>query len=1003
MRNYILLSQLLALFFTLGAQAQQEVSGTITSSEGEALPGVNILVKNTTIGTLSTLGGQYAITIPDSISQAVLLFSFVGYEEKEVEVNKQSLIDVTLESSTQQLEEVVVVGYGVIDRQKLAGAVSSIGSEDIEADPVVGLNQAVQGKVAGVQVTQNSGTPGGALNFRVRGVTTLNSSTTEPLYVVDGIPINSDNYGGISAGSRQTINPLASINPADVASVEVLKDASATAIYGARAANGVVLITTRKGNNGSNRINLNAYYGLQELPRTIGMANSAQYRQYITDLATLNDWDDPGFGISDINTNWQEVLYQNSLVESGEIAPIQSYTLSASGGSDQTIYYVSGGYFMQEGIVKGSGYERINLRTNLEHEFNEHIKFGTNINLSRGKTDRIVEDFGGSGPVSLALLSRPNLPVYNGAGKFFLDTLINRDNPLAMAKLPNYYDKVDRILGNIYLEAELLKGLRFRSTAGIDRTDSEGEFYRPKEGIRAGEQRGGLRNTNRFLTFTWLNENTLNYNKEIGDHEFTILAGNTLQNAKISSYYTNAVGFPSDEVVIVNNASSYNAGERLEGWSLVSFFSRVNYIFKDRYIITANYRVDGSSRFGEEKLYGAFPSVAVAWRASEEAFLQNLSAITNLKLRASLGQSGNQPRDFYNAVPLYSISAYYGDYVGFIPQTIGNNQLSWETTTQLNLGLDLDLFDDRVSLLADYYIKKTEDLLTSYRLPQATGTLFTTVNLGNMENKGFEFEITSRNLQGALSWNTSLNMSFPTNKITYLAGEEVLDGLGDASHIVREGYPIGSFFGYIAEGIDPTTGNIIYADIDGDGQRSLPGAVDTDDRTIIGNPHPEFYGGITNSLFYGNFDLSVQGQFVYGNDIWNFTRQSFDRLTGAANNISADALDYWTEANPDASYPRPTIGQTTNDLLSTRWIEDGSFFRLRDITLGYTMPTELSQRLQIEQMRVYIQAQNLHVFTNYSGYDPEINVYENRGSMIGADYASYPRARTFLVGLNLTF
>ncbi|MDF9800349.1 TonB-linked SusC/RagA family outer membrane protein [Catalinimonas alkaloidigena] len=741
---------------------------------------MNVLIKHTTLGTLSSIGGQYSLALPDSISDPVLIFSFVGYEEQEVQVGNNTILDIELSSATQQLEEVVVVGYGVIDRDKLAGSVSSIGGEDIESDPVVGLNQAVQGKVAGVQVTQNSGTPGGALNFRVRGITTLNSSTTEPLYVVDGVPVNSDNYGGINAGARQTINPLASINQADVASIEVLKDASATAIYGARAANGVVLITTKKGKSGDSQVNLNAYYGLQELPNTINMANTQEYKQYVADLAALNDWEDPGFAAGDVYTNWQEELYQNKLIEDGEIAPIQSYTLSTSGGSEHTTYYVSGSYFNQEGIVRNSGYERLGLRTNLEHEINDWVKFGTNLSLSRGTTDRIIEDFGGAGPVTLALISRPNIPVYDENGDFYLDTLINRDNPIAAAEVPTYYDQVDRVLGNLYLEVEPLEGLLFRSTFGIDRTDNEGEFYRPREGIIAGMQRQGVRNTNRYLTFTWLNENTLTYHKTIGDHEFTALVGNTLQRASINQLSTAANGFATDEVVIVNNATSYNVSEREESWSLASFISRINYIFKDRYILTANYRIDGSSRFGQENLYGAFPSVAAAWRISEENFIQNIPTIDNLKLRASWGKSGNQPRDFYNAVPLYSISVYYGDYVGFIPQTIGNDQLGWESTTQYNIGLDLGLFENRISLLADYFIKKTEDLLTSYRMPQATGTLFTTVNLGNMENKGFEFELSSRNTEGAFSWNTSLNMSFIKNKVTYLAGEEVLDGLDDA-------------------------------------------------------------------------------------------------------------------------------------------------------------------------------------------------------------------------------
>ena len=999
MKKKLLLTILMFTALLLKSYAQEKtINGKVVSNDGgESLPGVSILIKDTKIGVLSDVNGEYTLSIPDSITNPVVLFSFVGFQTKEVKVNNQTLINVTLMSDTKELKEVVIVGYGEIDREKLAGSVSSIGAVDIENDPVATINQAVQGKMAGVQVTQNSGTPGGGLNFRIRGINTLNSSTTEPLYVIDGVPINTDNYVGISRSGRQSLNPLAAINPSDISSIEVLKDASATAIYGARAANGVVLVTTKKGSSVRSQITFNGYYGIQELPNKIDLANSEQYINFVNDIYALNEVE-PNEALleNNANTDWQDEIYRS--------APIESYSLSVSGGSENTNYYISGSYFNQEGIVINSGIERVNFRTNLDHSINDHIKVGANLNLSRSTNDRIPEDFGRSAPVLFGLITRPNIPVYDDTGEYFLDPAIQRDNAVAVAELTQYEDQTDRIIGNVFAEINLLKGLKFRTNWGIDKTMINGEFYIPMNGIIEGSNKQGFRTSKRFKTDNWLNENTLTYSKTFADHTITVLAGNTLQKADIEDITLNATNFTSDDVTNIGAAGVYTTSDRLSAWSLASFFSRVNYVYKDRYILTANYRIDGSSRFGKDNKYARFPSVAVAWRISEEDFIKdNFPEVSNLKLRASWGQSGNQPRDFYEALPLYGVNAYYGSDVGFSPSVIGNSELSWETTTQTDIGIDLGLFDNRVSLLADYYIKNTEDLLVSYRMPEATGELFTLINLGEVQNKGFEFELSTKNVIGErFRWNTNLNMSFVENKITSLPGGDVLDGLDDASHLAREGYPLGSFFGYVAEGVDPETGSMIYADIDGDGELTEPGAVDTDDRKVIGNPHPDFYGGITNSFFYGPFDLSIQGQFVYGNDVFNFTRRTYEALTSPNNNISVEALDYWRNPGDITNTPKPTIGQSTNGLVSTRWIEDGSFFRIRDVTLGFTLPENLSSKVKVNMLRMYLQVQNLYNFTSYSGYDPEINVYENRGSMIGADFASYPRARTYLFGLNIT-
>lgn len=990
------------------ASGQGTISGEVRDSKGP-MPGVSVQIKGTEDGVITDGAGRYNLDAPPT---AVLVFTSVGYDEKEELVDTRTEINVQLTPNAQALEEVqvVAVGYGTMNRATLTSSVSSIGSDEIKDEIMPSISQAIQGKAGGVQVTQRSGSPGGGIEIRVRGTTSINASS-DPLYVIDGVPVNSTtNFtGGTSfdfGGGTQGINVLSSLNPSDVQSVEVLKDAASSSIYGARAANGVVLITTKRGQPGTSNITFNAYEGFSEVPRErrYDFMNTAQYQDYMRDYYRylLDDEGNPTpvpdaiLANPNINTDWQDEVFRS--------APTRSYELAASGGNDKTRYYTSIGYFDQQGILRSSDFSRLSARLNVDHQHSEKLNFTVNLNLTRALNNRVQEENSREGSTKFGIFMAPNIPVYNPDGSYALDQIsTSMENPVAMLDLPVNHAETFRMLANTTIEYRILPELALKTNFGADASFIDETFFMPPEGLRSYTAQGGVgarRNTRDQL---WINETTLTFDKIFGDHNLNALVGASIQESRIEFVDARRSNFPSNDIpYITAGGSNPGADAYPEDWAIASFFSRVNYGYKERYLLTANFRADGSSRFGANNRWGYFPSIAGAWRISEEDFLKETeSPISNLKLRASWGVTGNQSIPNYASFSLYTGGNNYIGSPGFVPNILGDRNLKWETTEQLDIGIDVGLFNNRITLLADYYNKVTSDLLIGVTVPFSSGYQSRFTNFGEIQNRGFEFELTSQNLIGEFKWSTSLNMNFNRNTVRELPVPQLLGGVGNLN-MARPGDPLGIFYGWQMIGVNPATGIIDFAGQDG----SPVTPTDPADRVIIGDPNPDFFGGITNTFQYKGFDLSILGQFSYGNDLFNYNLST--GLGGS--NLSRNGLVDWTRRwqNPGdiTDMPRPTPNLLDHAAISSRFVEDGSFFRIRTITLGYNFSNEFIERMKLKNLRVYATVQNAFVFTNYSGYDPEVSSShggENTGLIYGYDYGSYPQPRMFTAGVNLTF
>jgi TonB-linked SusC/RagA family outer membrane protein len=986
---------------------QDSVSGKVTDAGGP-MAGVIVAVKGGTVKTVTDSAGNYKI---QATTDAVLVFSFMGYNVKEEPINSRSKVNVVLLPESKALDEVQVVatGYGTVNRAKLTSAVSSIRADQIKNDVLPTITQAIQGKAGGVQVTQKSGSPGGGLNIRVRGTTSINASS-DPLYVVDGIPVNSTtNFTGGSdfnfGGGTQGINILASINPADVQSVEILKDAASSSIYGARAANGVVLITTKKGQAGSSTFSFNAYEGYSQVPneRKYKIMNTTDYQDYMKDYykylldANGNSTPVPAGILAnpDVYTNWQDQIFRT--------APTRNYELSARGGSAKTQYYTSIGYMSQAGVILNSKFSRLSGRLNLDHQHSEKLKFSAHINLTRALNDRVQEENSKEGSTKSGIFVAPNIPVYDANGGYAYDQVnTSRENPVAMLQLPVNTAETFRVLASASAEYKFIPELTLKTNFGADMSYIDETFFMPPNGIRSFAAQGGIgaqRNTRDQL---WINETTLTYDKNFGQHHIDALAGASVQQSRIQFVDARRSNFPSNDIEYISAGGTITgANSYPEEWSIASAFSRINYDYKGKYLFTANLRVDGSSRFGLNSRYGTFPSFGAAWRASDEDFLKTSKTISDLKFRASWGITGNQNIPNYASYSLYSGSNNYLGNTGYVPNVLGDKNLKWETTSQLDFGVDIAFLNNRISLLADYYVKNTSDLLVGISIPTSSGFQNRFTNIGEIQNKGFEFELSTKNLVGALKWSTSFNMAFNRNKVVSLPGGELYGGVGNLN-IAREGLPLGTFFGWKMAGVNTQTGLIDYVKKDG----SLGTPTNPDDRVIIGNPNPDFYGGITNTFQYKNFDLSIMGQFSYGNDVFNYNLASGLDGSNKSSNGFVDWTRRWRKPGDVTDVPRPTPGSLDNIAISDRFVEDGSFFRLRNITFGYTLTDQVLQKLKVKSLRFYTTVQNAFVFTKYKGYDPEVSSNQggaNQGLIYGYDYGSYPQPRIITAGFNLTF
>ncbi|AHM60265.1 TonB-dependent receptor plug [Flammeovirgaceae bacterium 311] len=1007
------------------------LSGRVTDENNNGLLGVTVRLKdNPTVGTVTDIDGNYRISIPDGQKQGVLLFSFIGYLSEEVPINNRTTINVQLLPDVESLSEVVVVGYGTQIKKDVTGSVSSVKGDEVKNIPVASADALLQGKAAGVQVVQNSGTPGGEVFVRVRGTTSL-LGETRPLYVIDGVPMN--NSSAFNA-SGQRPSTLADINPNDIESMEILKDAAATAIYGARGSNGVILITTKRGKSGRARISLDAYSGVQTIAKTLDLLNGQQYIDVLRESITnrnpdlLNNAPYNELAVTGINTNYQNEIFRS--------APISNYSVSVTGGADKLSTYLSLGYFRQQGTIIGQDYRRVTGRLNLDYQATDRLKVGTSTTFSSSTQDRVENDFGGLSILGNALVRNPNLPVYNEDGSYSVDPL-RTENPVQLANEVPLETVQRRIVSNIYADFKILDGLNFRSLVGVDYLDERAGRYIPSTIV---SRNGRARADAYFLDEqTIINDNTLSFSKTIDKHRIGALAGLGIQRSRSAYLSTGGENAGSDIVTTVGAiADPFRPSQNIGDWGLLSYFGRANYSFMDKYLLEASFRVDGSSRFGENNRYGTFPGLSIGWRVSEEAFMQGIRPITDMKIRAGIGVTGNQEGiGNYPSQALYGTGRNYDGNPGIGQSNIPNVDLAWESTTSTNLGVDLALFNARVHFTADAYLKKIDNLIFPRQLPWTSGFWsIGNANIGEMENRGLEFALTTRNLTGEFQWTTDFNIAFNRNEITSLpvngeAGSDYIFKMPDAYgvegpySIYRVGEPIGSFYGYVYQGVyardedvprlvDPAEevddlyergvrgGDANFADINNDGvlDRQF-------DRAIIGNALPKHTGGITNNFSYKKFDLNVIVNWSYGNDVYNMTRNVLTSMSEDYNQ-STEVLSRWRQQGdvtdiPRAMYGSSSVSGAAPTDASSRYIEDGSFLRFRNITFGYNIPSAALQTIGIASARLYVSGQNLITITNYSGLDPE---NQNLGfgiPTLGVDYLTQPQPRVFMAGINIGF
>ena len=981
-----------------------EVSGKITDENGEPLPGANILEKGTTNGTTSDVDGNFTLSVMGESS--VLVFSFIGYSTQEVPVGNRTSFNIQLEPDYRTLNEVVVVGYGTVRKSDLTGAVSSVKAEELTAYPAIDAVQALQGRAAGVNISANNGAPGSTMKIRIRGGTSINASS-DPIFVVDGL------VGG-------AVPP-----PEDIESMEVLKDASATAIYGSRGANGVIMVTTKKGKPGKTQINFNTSFSSQTEINRLDLLNADQFTEYITEAR-------PGFQSAGFNTDWQDQIFRRG--------SIQNYQLSFSGGNESVSYYLSGAYFDQEGVIINSNYDRFSVTSNVTAKASEKLNIGLNLFARRNTSNgvRTQEGSGGLTPgvVASAFKFEPDQGIYKPDGTYTTARLNDpHDNPYAVATELENESISDRFQANVFGEYSILKDLKFRTSFGATINNRRNGTYSPTT-LTEGRNVGGWGAVEGAKSTDFLNENYLTYNKTIGTGNFTAMAGYSFQTSSDERWGGEAQNFLSDAFSFWNlgGSSLWQAPySSLTEWQISSYYGRLNYSLNDKYMLTVNARYDGSSNFSQNNKWAFFPSGAFAWNMKNESFMGGVDEVSFWKWRVSYGITGNQAIGPYQTLARFSpvFTVINGQTVNAVrPTTVANNDLTWETTAQLNIGTDIGFFNDRISLTAEWYRMVTSDLLFNVELPQYSGYTNQLKNIGEVENKGIELTLSSRNIDRDLKWDMNVNFSANRNKvlslpggndIQYGSGPGHLVGLGN-TQILREGQPVGTFFGWIYDGVyqegddfvagggfEQVAGGEKFRDIDGrDANGNLTGTADgtlnANDQTIIGNPNPDFIWGWNNDLKFKNFDLNIFFQGSQGNDILSYTLMELNLLSGI-NNATTEALKRWTPTNTDTDVPKASVGRTRR--VSTRWIYDGSFMRLKNLALGYTLPASVLQKAGINKFRIYVSAQNILTITDYEGYDPEVN-YRSEGATdsnrnLGLDYGSYPNAKSYTVGLNIGF
>ena len=1031
----VLLSCLAFLLVIHTTHAQERsVSGTVTSEEEGTLPGVNILVKGTTVGTVTDIEGNYRINVDSE--DAVLVFSAVGYSSEEVAVGNQSTIDMLMQPDIKSLSEVVVIGYGTQERRDLTGSVSSVDAEDFKNMAMTSVEQGLQGRVAGVNVVQQSGQPGAGIQVQIRGIGSIGNS--EPLYVIDGIPVINDN----GATGEAKFNALSTINPNDIESMEILKDASAAAIYGARAANGVVLITTKRGKAGEATIQLDAYTGIQEPWRLLELTDINGYKE-ISDELTDNA------GLPRVvalqrpeelvnKTDWQDEMFRT--------APINSVNLSVSGGSEAARFSVSGNYMRQEGIIRETDFDRFSLRVNTDFTKGK-FKFGQSLSVSRTQANDLTTGFFAIihyppnrpifDPENIGGSSGPNPSLYSG--NRIIDEQ-DANNPVGEAELFTDRTTRYRMLGNIFGEYEIFEGLTYRLNLGADFIYGNRYEYRPpyKFGDRRALPFAEIVDNNSY-SISPLVENTLNYTRNFGEHNLGLLIGYTRQSYTQPS--ANARGRNTINSVVrvldgVNDVPVVSGS--IDQFALVSYLGRLTYSFADRYLLTANIRRDGSSRFSPGNKFGIFPSASVGWRVSEEGFMEGVSFVSDLKLRGSWGQTGFQEIGDYTFQTVLDNTVNYlfdGNVAtGVAQRNLAPSDLRWETSTQTNFGIDLGLFNNQILINADYYIKQTDDILVPIPPTPSTGVNNSpTLNAGSVRNQGLEFALTYRKSAGDLQYSVSGNFATLNNEVLSLGGgQPIIGGNVNVTRVTRiiEGFPIGHFFGYETAGIYQTQEDIdevnrIAQELQGDAEavfqpnaepgdirfvdQNNDGEINTDDKVYLGDPIPDLTYGLTLDASYKGFDVNLFLQGVEGIELYYGYRYFAEGMLRPFN-FEQRTLNRWTGPGTSNEIPRAIGGDPANNTReSDRFIGDGSFLRCRNLTLGYTVPFNVLENIGgfIANARIYATAQNLFTLTEYEGYDPEIGSQSDNPNQAsrgrGIDGGQFPQARTYMLGIQVTF
>ncbi|MFT3682175.1 MAG: TonB-dependent receptor [Ferruginibacter sp.] len=1007
-----------------------KITGTVLSNTGVPLVGATVSFKGDKTGVTTNEKGEFSIEA--AAQKRTIVVSYVGYISREVTVKDNTAVEIRLNENPAELSNVVVIGYGTAKKSDLTGSVVSVKANELAAVASTSFDQALQGRAAGVQITQISGKPGAETSIRIRGTSSINAGN-EPLYVIDGLLINSDG-GDISAGGTRgpRISPLSSINPTDIESIEILKDASATAMYGARGANGVVLITTKKGRSGKGILSFDTYYGFQKVNNKLELLNAAQFADLVND-AKINANQTPVY-VNPPNlgagTDWQKELFRD--------ASIANYQLSFSGGDVKTKYAISGSLFNQDGIIISSKFKRYSLRANIESKVLDRVTVGTSINYSRVSSVGVLTNGGQivPGVVTSSLLFNPVLPVYDSTRKggytFQNDRGKILGNPIAEAKEYTSNTTLSRILSNSFVQYNISKSLALKTTFGIDAFTNNENSYGPSF-LKRTEASNGEASLGRATGLTWLNENTLTFNKTFqGKHAINAVAGFTMQQFNNELLYVYAFDFPDDRTGYHNVSTALNPQKPANGesqWNMISYLGRINYTLDNKYLFTLTGRVDGSSKFAEGNKYGFFPSGAFAWRVSKEKFMENVNAINDLKLRASYGVIGNQAIAPYQSLALvgpfgegvFNSGSGSEVYTGQEPLSYVNKNLKWETTHQLDIGFDLSMLNNRINLTADYYQKKTNDLLLSSPIPLTSGFGSTLLNIGNIKNHGIDLDLRTINLKGKLEWTSSLNFSLNRNEMTNLNSKTdvILQGV----LLLRQGLSIGTFYGYQFDGIfqsdaeaasspvlvgqeasspNPASrakaGDRKYRDINKDGK------IDANDRTIIGSAQPDFTWGFGNTLSYKNIELSFFLQGAQGNKLANFNNLDLLNFTGQNNVLAEAGLNRWTPENKGNKYPRAVAaGSLDVGTISSAIVEDASYIRLKSVVLSYTLPEKITRRAKLSNLKFYVSGTNLLTFTNYSGYDPEANTFGQSTTLVGLDLGGYPQAKVFQVGLSASF